>query len=85
MTQLNYPRPGESLPSFSERAHERVTPHTMQWRGGQGAVAVTVLAYSLGATMAYCIIGLGDKLEPGNFSATWLPVTQLDCIDTQAP
>jgi len=57
--------------------HEPMLPIRAVWHGGNGSVPVRVIAYSLGATIAFCIIGLGDTLEAGNYSATWLPTTQL--------
>jgi hypothetical protein len=68
-----------SLIDFSARPdqHEPTLPIRAIWRIANGSIPVRVLAYSLGATIAFCIIGLGDTLEADNYSATWLPTTQL--------
>lgn len=57
--------------------HEPTQPIRVNWLTTNGTVPVTIIAYSLGATMAYCIIGLGDVLESGNFALVWLPVSVL--------
>lgn len=46
------------------------------WTAGNGSVPVRVIAFSLGATRACCIIGT-KQLEIGNFAITWLPVDKL--------
>lgn len=69
----------QSLVEYSSQPnqHEPVKPIHATWHHMNGSVPVTIIAYSLGATLAYCIIGLGDVLESANFSTAWLPVAQL--------
>lgn len=61
-----------------ETQHEPTTDVvTGIWHTGNGAVPVRVIAWSLGATRAYVLIGVSKRLEAGNFSATWVPVAKL--------
>lgn len=63
-----------------DEEHNEPAQVTGVWNTGNGSVPIRVIAYSLGATRACCIIGT-KRLEIGNWSITWLPVNKLtlDC------
>jgi hypothetical protein len=68
---------------FDRITHEPLYVRAI-WRGANkagvanaGAVPVLVIAWSLGATRAYCLLHI-DRLDAGNYSACWLPSNQLD-------
>lgn len=44
--------------------------------GFGGSIDVWIIAYSLGATRAFCILHI-DTAETGNYSLVWLPTAQL--------
>lgn len=66
-----------STQDFDAVTHEPLAIRAI-WRAtGFAGVPVLILAWSLGATRAYCLI-IGDtKLTAGNYSACWLPSSQL--------
>lgn len=45
-------------------------------RGSAGNVPVLILAFSLGATRAFCLLHI-SKLTSGNYGAVWLSTSQL--------
>lgn len=59
---------------------------TAFWNTGNGRLPVLIIAYSEGAMHAFCIIrgwelgALGRPLTAGNYSAVWLPCSQLSEI-----
>jgi len=62
--------------AFDETTHD---PQYVaaSWRQPHGAsVPVWIIAYSLGATRAFCILHI-DKAYTGNYSLLWLPTAQL--------
>lgn len=62
---------------FDETTHEAKFDRAIWHTGGSsGNVPVLILAYSLGATRAFCLIHI-DQLTSGNYSAVWLPVNKL--------
>lgn len=62
--------------NFDAVTHEPLALRAI-WNVPNGSsVRVLVLAWSLGATRAYCLLHI-DRLEAGNYSACWLPSSQL--------
>lgn len=62
---------------FHELSHELAAP---EWRFLEPhGIPVLIVAWSLGATYAFCIMGLSKPgvLETGNYSCGWFPVSQL--------
>ena len=62
--------------NHNEPKFDRAIWHTY---GSSGDVPVLILAYSLGATRAYCLTHV-QSLIAGNYSAVWLPVNQLTIL-----
>jgi len=72
----------ESLIDFSEHTYEPTEPIFADWHAANGIIRVTIIAYTLGATMAFCVIGLGEKqlLTTGNYGICWLPTRDLTIL-----
>lgn len=53
-----------------------------RWRHANGSTLVYIVAWSLGATQAFCVLGFHKigELCGGNHSTAWLPVNQLQQI-----
>lgn len=71
-------------PFYDQRTHDPQYVKAI-WRGPAGYLTVNVwiIAYSLGATRAFCILHI-DSATAGNYSMCWLPSAQLQIADNSA-
>lgn len=51
--------------------------------GSFGVIDVWVIAYSLGATRAFCILHI-EEAQTGNYAMCWLPTAELQIIENTA-
>lgn len=72
--------------NFDECNHDQRYDRAI-WHTLNGDIPVMIIAYSLGALRAFCVVGIEASndlrtlsdcvLTAGNYAATWLPVSKL--------